>query len=71
MVIVLGLAILAAFWSQSAWPIYRLGDRDHYGSFDSQPKGWLWWVSDEGDDGHGHVPAYAREPVNGDDTVID
>lgn len=78
MVIVLSLAIFAVFWSRSAWPIYRLGDRDHYGfghaglglsrSFDSQPKGWLRWVSDEGDDGHGHIQAYPGEPLDGDDT---
>jgi hypothetical protein len=66
-VIVLSLAIFAAFWSRSAWPIYRPGDREPYGfghmrlslskSFDSQPKGWLQRVSDEGDDDHGRVPA--------------
>jgi hypothetical protein len=80
-VIALSLAMFLAFWSQNAWPIYGLGDRDPFGfghtsvvarvklsrSFDQQqPKGWLQWTSD---DGRGHVPAYPREPEHQDGEV--
>jgi hypothetical protein len=79
-IIVLSLAIFAAFWSQNAWPIYWLGDRGPNGfghsrlslsrSFDPRPKGWLQWTSDEGNDGRRHAPAYLREPLDGDDTEL-
>jgi hypothetical protein len=72
-IIALGLAMFVAFWSQNAWPIYWSGDRNPFGlgharlsvsrSFNQQqPKGWLQWTSDEGNDGRGHVPAHPREP---------
>jgi hypothetical protein len=39
-------------------------------SFDQkQPKGWLQWASDEGNDGRGHVPAYPWEPERPDGDV--
>jgi hypothetical protein len=70
-IIVLGLAMFA-FWNRNAWPMYRPGDRDTFGSghakmsvsrsFDQQrPKGWLHWASDESNDGRGHVPAYPQK----------
>jgi hypothetical protein len=71
-IFVVGLAVFAAIWGRNTWPIYRPGDRDSYAfgharlslsrSLDSQPKGWFKWASDEGNDGHGHVPASPREP---------
>jgi hypothetical protein len=77
-IVVLGLAIFATFWSRDAWPIYQPGNHDPYGfghmrpslsrPFDPQPK--LQWVSDEGSDGRGHVPAYPREPLDGDNTEL-
>ena len=76
-IIVLSLGIFVAFWGRNAWPIYWAGDRDPYGfghirlslsrSFDPQPKGWLQWASDEGDDVRGHVPSYPWEPKPQDD----
>lgn len=81
-IIVLSLGIFAAFWGRNSWPIYWPGDRDPYGfghtrlslsrSLDPQPKGWLQWVSDEGNDVRGHVPivpSYPREPEPQDDDV--
>ena len=83
-IIALGLAMFLVFWSQNAWPIYGPGDRDPFGfghasvvarvklsrsSDQQQPKGWLQWTSDEGNDGRGHVPAYPREPEHQDGDV--
>ena len=79
-IIAFSLAMFAAFWSRRTWPIYLPGDRDPFGfgharvslsrSFDQQqPKGWLQWTSDEGNDGRGHVQVYPREPEYQDGDV--
>jgi hypothetical protein len=77
--IVLSLAIFAAFWSRSAWPTYWPGDRDPHGfgharpsfstSFGPQPKG-LQWAEDEGEDDRGHVLAHRRELLDDDDAEL-
>jgi hypothetical protein len=83
-IFVVSLAVFAAFWGRDTWPIYWPGDRDSYGfgharlslsrSLDLQPKSWLKWDSDEGNDGRGHVLASPRErePRDGgdDDTEL-
>ena len=76
-IIAFSLAMVAAFWSRNAWPIYLPGDRDPFGFgharvnlsrsfYQQRPNGWLngWlhWASDKGNDGRGHVPALPREP---------
>jgi hypothetical protein len=79
-VIVLSLAIFAAFWSRGAWPIYWPGGRDSYGlghaglgytrSFNPESKGWLWRASDEGNDGRGGVPAYPPERLDDEENEL-